>query len=63
MTKKGAIVANQENCICEEEFSVVSLGFSVHVVAVVVVEVVVDVVAVVVVEVVVKISERRICCF
>ena len=59
MTKKGAIVANQENCFCEEEFSVVSLGFSVDVVAVVVVEVVVDEVAVVVV----KISGRRICCF
>ena len=58
MTKKRAIVANQENCICEEEFSVVFSGFSVDVVAVVVVEVVVKVVAVVV-----KISERRICCF
>ena len=63
MTKMRAIVANQENCICEEEFSVVFLGFSVDVVAVVVVEVVVDVVAVVVVEVVFKISGRRICCF
>ena len=51
MTKKRAIVANQENCICEEEFSVVFSGFSV------------DVVAVVVVEVVIKISGRRICCF
>ena len=55
MTKERAIVANQENCICEEEFSVVFLGFSVDVVAVVVV--------VVVVEVVIKISGRRICCF
>ena len=55
MTKERAIVANQENCICEEEFSVVFLGFSVDVVAVVVVEVVV--------EVVIKISGRRICCF
>ena len=52
MTKKGAIVANQENCICEEEFSVVFLGFSVDVV---VVEVVV--------EVVFKTSGRRIFCF
>ena len=50
MTKKGAIVANQENCICEEEFSVVFLGFSVDVVAVVVVEVVVEEVVEVVVE-------------
>ena len=59
MTKKRAIVANQENCICEEELSVVFLGFSVDVVAVVVVEVVIEVD----VEVVVKISGRRICCF
>ena len=61
MTKKRDTIANQEDCICEEEFnavvtfSVVVLGFSVDPV---VVGVVVDVVVVVVVDVVVlKISE------
>ena len=77
MTKKRETIANQEDCICEEEFktvSVVGLGFSVDpVVVVVVVGVVVDVVVVVVVDVVVgvvvdlvvvvKISGWRICRF
>ena len=57
MTKKRDTIANQEDCICEEEFnvvvtfSVVVLGFSVDPV---VVGVLVDVV-------VVKISGWRIC--
>ena len=69
MTKKRETIANQEDCICEEEFktvSVVGLGFSVDpVVVAVVVGVVVDVVVGVVVDlvVVVKISGWRICWF
>ena len=59
MTKKRETIANQEDCIGEEEFktvSVVGLGFSVDpVVVVVVVGVVVDVVVVVVVGVVVDV--------
>ena len=62
VTKKREKIANQEDCICEEEFksvSVVGLGFSVDpvVVAVVVDVVVIVVVGVVVDVVVVKISE------
>ena len=60
MTKKRETIANQEDCICEEEFktvSVVGLGFSVD-------PVVVDVVVGVVVDlVVVKSSGWRICWF
>ena len=73
MTKQSETIANQEDCICEEEFktvSVVGLGFSVDPVVVavvvgVVVVVVVDVVVGVVVDlvVVVKISGWRICWF
>ena len=59
MTKKRETIANQEDCICEEEFktvSVVGLGFSVDpVVVAVVVGVVVDVVVVAVVVVVVDV--------
>ena len=65
MTKKRDTIANQEDCICEEEFkvvvtfSVVVLGFSVDpvVVGIVVDVVVVVVVGVVVDVVVVEISE------